>query len=128
MTPPPAEAPYPLFFAWYSRTIAWDIGLAPLRQNGFNVCKSDIKLLDYAAIGAAGVYSRVAPYASIAERGLGLVADADPDAWAEALNQLIGDAALRGRITETADAHLHSERTLAHRARDFVDALASFAA
>jgi len=39
-----------------------DIGVAPLIDNEFNACKSNIKQLEYVAAGCAGVYSNVEPY------------------------------------------------------------------
>jgi hypothetical protein len=39
-----------------------DICIAPLEDNPFNACKSNIKQLEYTALGAAGVYSDVLPY------------------------------------------------------------------
>lgn len=126
--PPPAEADYPLFFPWFTRTIAWDIGLAPLANNVYTACKSDIKLLDYAAIGAAGVFSRCPPYASIPDDVLGVIVDDAADAWTAALERLIEDAATRHAIADAATQHLFGERLLAQRARDFVAALETLAA
>ena len=39
-----------------------DICIAPLVDNEFNSCKSNIKCLEYTACGAVGVYSDVTPY------------------------------------------------------------------
>lgn len=39
-----------------------DLCVAPLIDNVFNNCKSNIKMLEFAAMGAPGVYSDVAPY------------------------------------------------------------------
>lgn len=39
-----------------------DICVAPLEDNPFNACKSNIKMLEYTALGAAAVYSHVEPY------------------------------------------------------------------
>jgi hypothetical protein len=39
-----------------------DICIAPLEDNEFNHCKSNIKCLEYTAAGAVGVYSDVTPY------------------------------------------------------------------
>ncbi len=45
--------------------INWDIGIAPLIDNNFNRSKTDIKFLDYTAMGCVGVYSNVEPYKNI---------------------------------------------------------------
>jgi hypothetical protein len=46
-----------------------DIAIAPLIDNEFNSCKSNIKCLEYTAIGAVGVYSNVTPYKFMALKG-----------------------------------------------------------
>jgi hypothetical protein len=43
-----------------------DICIAPLIDNHFNRCKSNIKQLEYVALGAAGVYSKTEPYKNCA--------------------------------------------------------------
>ena len=44
------------------KAIEPDIALAPLIDNEFNSCKSNIKTLEFVAAGAAGIYSDVIPY------------------------------------------------------------------
>lgn len=44
------------------KSIEPDIAIAPLVDNDFNACKSNIKMLEYTACGAAAVYSDVIPY------------------------------------------------------------------
>jgi len=39
-----------------------DIGIAPLIDNVFNACKSNLKQLEYVAAGCAGIFSNVEPY------------------------------------------------------------------
>ncbi len=111
LAPPHGIPDYPLFMTWFTSTMQWDIAIAPLRDNPYNRCKSDIKLLDYAALGAAGVFSRIAPYAEL-PAGTGLLVDNTAAAWTEALEQLLGDDALRQRIAHTARQYVFSQRTL----------------
>jgi hypothetical protein len=50
--PPPADAiAYPRFVRWLRGQGPFDVGLAPLVDTPFNRAKSDIKLLDYLALG-----------------------------------------------------------------------------
>lgn len=44
------------------KSLECDIGLAPLMDNEFNSCKSNIKQLEYVASGIAGIFSKVEPY------------------------------------------------------------------
>jgi hypothetical protein len=46
----------------YIKSLNIDIGIAPLSDNFFNSCKSNIKALEYTAMGVPGVYSKLEPY------------------------------------------------------------------
>jgi glycosyltransferase involved in cell wall biosynthesis len=95
------------------------IGLAPLLDSPFNRCKSDVKWQEYAACGAAGVYARLDPYRESVRPGqTGLLAEADPAAWLEAIERLISDPELCMRISQASQAQL-AAATLSQRAADF---------
>jgi glycosyltransferase involved in cell wall biosynthesis len=120
----PNETDYPLFMLWFTSRVRWDITLAPLRDNAFTRCKSDIKLLDYSAIGAAGIYSRVPAYESSVEHGVtGWLTENEPDAWHAAMEELVAHDALRRSIAENARKALYGGRTLARCATAWVAAL-----
>ena len=126
INPRPGEAEYPLFMLWYSSRLGWDIGLAPLRDTPFNHCKSDIKFLDYSAIGAAGIYSRGPAYdSSVQHLETGWIVDNDVNAWSEALEELISDDDMRLHLARNATRHLYSKRTLARSASRWLEALDS---
>jgi hypothetical protein len=44
------------------KNINADIGIALLKDNNFNKCKSNLKALEYNALGIPGIYSNIAPY------------------------------------------------------------------
>jgi processive 1,2-diacylglycerol beta-glucosyltransferase len=111
-----AERPveYPQFMTWFTGQVRWDIGLGPLEDTAFTRCKSDIKFLDYAAIGAAGIFSRTVPYQdSVVNGETGLLVDDDPADWREALERLIVESDLRRRLADNAHRYLMTERVLA---------------
>ena len=114
---------YPLFMPWFTSTVRWDVGLAPLRDNAYNACKSDIKWLDYSAIGAAGIYSAVEPYRGVEHGVTGIVAQNEPDAWRDALMSLLEDRPRRVEIAQRARRRLFASRTLRTCATRWVDAL-----
>lgn len=118
------EIEYPLFILWFGSEVHWDIGLAPLRDTPFTRGKSDIKFLDYSAIGAAGIYSRVPAYEStVRHRQTGWLVDNKVEAWLEALEALLADEPLRRKVARQAAEYLYTERTLARRARDWLGLL-----
>ena len=118
--PRPQEREYPLFMPWYAHRTQWDIAIAPLADTPFRRCKSDIKFLDYAAIGAAAVLSDVGPYPATVRHGeTGWLVENTSAAWVDALERLIADAELRRHLAEGARRYLFDERVLARRAGDW---------
>jgi glycosyltransferase involved in cell wall biosynthesis len=86
----------PRFASW-----GWDIVLAPLGDNPFNRSKSNIKVLEAAAIGAAALASDVRPYREFCERGTTELKWllCSYDKWKRKLRELVCD---RGRRLELA--------------------------
>jgi hypothetical protein len=74
---------YPRFVRWLRRLHRHDLGLAPLVANSFNAAKSDVKLLDYAALGLPTLCSPGPAYQALLDVGLALAAE--PGQWAEKL-------------------------------------------
>lgn len=109
----PGEEEYPLFMIWYTSGIDWDIALAPLQENAFNRSKSDIKFLDYCAIGASGVFSDLPPYHSSVKNGeSGYLVSNDSESWINAIELLINKDDIRTQIARNASHYLYSQRTL----------------
>jgi glycosyltransferase involved in cell wall biosynthesis len=123
----PRAVENPGFMRWFSR-LHWDIALAPLRETAFNQCKSDIKFLDYSAMGAAGIYSRVAAYAStVRHRETGWLAENTVEAWSDALEELLGNVSLRRSMADNARRYLYAERVWARCAPLWVQAIENIA-
>ena len=102
----------PEFMAWFSQ-LHWDIAIAPLKDTPFNRGKSDIKFLDYCALGAAGIYSNLPVYeSSIRHLETGWLADNTLESWVEALESLLLDNQLRERIAQNAAQYLLTHRTV----------------
>ncbi len=117
---------YPAFVRWLrEQAPRWDAGLAPLAPTPFNACKSDLKVLEYAALGLPVVASRFGPYAATVRDGeTGLLAGDDPAAWADAIARL-ADPALRAALSAAALAEVVEHRLLRHGARSYAALLAA---
>jgi glycosyltransferase involved in cell wall biosynthesis len=94
----------------YARTLASlrpDVLVAPLDASRTAASKIPTKYLEAAAVGAAGVYSRLAPYTDFVRDGeTGLLVDNREEDWEEALDRLADDPALRRAIAERSLAEV----------------------
>ncbi|MEC3974749.1 glycosyltransferase [Amycolatopsis sp. H20-H5] len=80
------------------RAIDFDIGLAPLRPSVFNDAKSDVKLLEYAALGIPAVLSDTGPYRVDVPAARAVL----PSGWTDALRELIDDPECRAQLGKQA--------------------------
>lgn len=76
----------------------WDIALAPVINNSFGNCKSDLKIKEYAALGIPIVASRVIPYLEAAESNAQISFATTFDEWYNAIKDLIENPAKRDDI------------------------------
>ena len=119
---------YPKFARWMVDNVFWDLAVAPLVDNDFNRCKSDLKFLDYSALGIPGIYSRVAAYdRTVQHMETGYLSNNDIQSWIEAIQLLLSDDRLRQTLARNAREYVFSNRTLEHRAKDWRCAILSFA-
>lgn len=73
----------------------WDIAIAPVIDNGFGNCKSDLKIKEYSAAGISIVASPVTPYREAAEKGATIVFARTFDEWYNGIKGLIESISLR---------------------------------
>jgi glycosyltransferase involved in cell wall biosynthesis len=115
----PAISNYSEFLLGMQRRGAWRIGIAPLVPHLFNRSKSDIKFLDYAVIGAVGVYADSPIYAAVRSGETGIVAP--PDRFGATVRDLLDSPERAARIRAQARDYVMSERVLSRRAGDLAD-------
>ena len=98
--PPHARQSYAGFVNWLmSANPPWHIGLAPLLDTPFNLCKSPIKAMDYAAMGLVVLASDMPVYrGSIADGPAGQLVSNTPAAWYAALTWLVRNRDLRRTV------------------------------
>lgn len=98
----------------YWRVAELDIGLAPLRPSLFNRSKSEIKFLEYAAVGAACIATRHGPYErTIVHEETGLLARTQHE-WSGALTALTADPLLLRDLAMNAQSYAWTRRIEQH--------------
>jgi glycosyltransferase involved in cell wall biosynthesis len=115
---------YPNFVRWMQQNLHWDLAIAPLENNPFSNCKSDIKFLDYSALGIPCICSNVPAYQNTVRHWeTGYLTDNHPDAWVEALDFMMVNHSQRQTIANRAKEYVFSQRTLQHTAWQWRDAI-----
>ena len=79
----------------YYQLIDFDIGLAPLADTPFNTCKSNIKALEYMALGIPVIASDTPAYRDLVVDGVTGYLVHGKDEWHARLTDLINDEAMR---------------------------------
>lgn len=80
----------------------FDFFIAPLVDNEFNRCKSSLKFLEYSALGAPGIYSRLTPYQEIVEEGVNGLFASSADEWKRGIQLLINNPDIRYQLVMNA--------------------------
>ncbi len=103
-------------------SLGWHIGLAPLRNHDFNVCKAPTKWLEYTDAGIATLASDHPVYRSIEREGA-LAASADDD-WEQTLAALVSDPERRRRLATRAAQLVRDEYPWSRLEQQVIDLLA----
>jgi len=111
---PGPDALYPRYAGWLTEQAPlFDIGVAPLVDSEFNRLKSDIKLLEYLALGIAPVMSNLDPY-SDSDLALPPMLCGTPEQWLERLSTL----AANHTALEEAKSRARDQREAMWRSRN----------
>ena len=86
------------------------IGIAPLQPTGFNLCRSDVKVIEYAAHSVAPVVTDLTPYRRAIEHGVDGLKVADMASLQAALMALAGDPAAARQLAHAAWRKVESGR------------------
>jgi len=85
-----------------------DIALAPLRENGFNDARSEVKYLQMSIMESAFVGSSFGPYATCIDDGHDGMLATGSESWFTKLKQLVESEDLRNTVTKNAIANVKS--------------------
>lgn len=101
-------------FARLMQRSGFDFALAPLKDNIFNRAKSDLKFLEYGALGIPCLFSNVHPYADAVVHGhTGLLVTPDTsEAWYEAIVTMLAQPEARRRMADNVFAEVRQRRSL----------------
>ena len=97
------------------------IGIAPLVNNQFNASKSELKYLEYSAIGLAGVFSNVPAYNQAVKAGETGLLSASQDEWEKNISLLIDDNEYRRMIAMNAQQDVEDNWLLRDHAHKWIE-------
>ncbi|HTN41285.1 MAG TPA: glycosyltransferase, partial [Asticcacaulis sp.] len=113
----PKKNQYPDFVTWLYNVVDWDIGLIPLVEDDFNRAKSNLKFLEYSALGLASVVSDVPTYKDVVKhRHNALSVPNNRQAWKKAVTELIETPDLRATLSQNARDLIRPEYGVRHHA------------
>jgi hypothetical protein len=99
---------WPQYLA-YTQSRKAAIGLAPLLPSMFNAARGSSKWMDYARMGALGIFTDVPPYSDhVLHAKDGLLLPNDPAAWVQTILELADNSALRAEMQLAVKARLSS--------------------
>lgn len=87
-------------------SLNFDIAIAPILDNIFNAGKSNIKWQESTRMGAAFVCSDLGPYMPLSRKVARKVPENTPDAWYQALKDLVISSIERKALVQAAQAEL----------------------
>ncbi|PKV95911.1 glycosyltransferase involved in cell wall biosynthesis [Amycolatopsis echigonensis] len=86
----------------FLRGVDFDLGVIPLRPSVFNDSKSELALLELAALGIPAIVSDTGPYRRAVDSGAPARRASLPSCWTAALTDLVGDAEARVQLGKEA--------------------------
>ena len=101
--------------------LSWDLGLAPLRSNDFNLCKAPTKYIEYSSAGIPTLASRVDVYSQVIRPGTGLLVD--DEFWLEHLTRATDGEFPLGDWARNAAAFCSTEFSLARLERQVLEVM-----
>jgi len=103
----------------------YDILIAPLVDNKFNQAKSNLKFLEYSALGVPGVFSNVKPFKDIVKNGENGYLASSSEEWFYYLKLLIESPEKRQEIAQNAQNTVKNNFMLSQHSNEWLNAYQS---
>lgn len=117
----PKNTDYPSFVDWLLKRVNWDIGIIPLYRDDFNLSKSNLKFLEYAALNMAIIVSNISTYSDIAKHGENcLIAENTKSSWFQLIERLILSGEEREKLSQQSYKDLIKNFTFENSAKDVI--------
>ncbi len=104
---------------WRHNCLRPDIGLAPLNEDEFSVCKSDLKTAEYLSMGVPVVASNISPYKDGVIHCKTCFLASNNEEWKKYINLLIHDPKLRQQMGRAGYEWAKENRCLEVAAKDW---------
>lgn len=112
---------YPSFIKILNELEGYHVGVAPLVDDDFNKCKSDIKFLDYLAMGILPMLSEVEAYNLAEHRRYGMIVDNSE--WFENLETILKNPKIINDKLVNSQQYLWEKRSLEHISLSFLQTM-----
>ncbi|HJE24705.1 MAG TPA: glycosyltransferase [Methylorubrum populi] len=100
-----------------------DVNLAPLTAGDFTDAKSEVKWIEAALFRIPSIVSATATYRDCINQGVDGWTAARLEEWEDALERLVTDAVLRGRMADAAHDRVSREYALTSKGAELLDLL-----
>lgn len=103
------------FMKWLNNNVNWDVGIAPLVNNEFNKCKSELKYIEFSSLGVPVVASRIDGYEEAIDDGVDGYLATSENEWVSKLVTLLEDPVLRNGMVNNAHDNILKNYSLKSR-------------
>ena len=103
------------FYEWLGKNSDWDVGIIPLADNNFNRCKSELKYIEFSALGVPVVASNINVYSEAIVDGVTGYLASNEEEWIDKLSILIEDHILRNGMVNNAHEDILKNYSLKSR-------------
>lgn len=112
-------------YPWKVKTLNADIGICPLANTEFNICKSELKWEEYSALRIPSVCSNIPPYSLNVKDGKTGYLCSDTKDWVDALTILVGSETKRKELGNNAREYIEQHYDLDKNAYRYLEAFES---